>query len=524
MVDSALTSEGTAPGARRRRWAPLAVLAIVVIAFGLRVVAIGHPAAGYHVFNEGFYTMLSAEALEQGPFAWLTEPGDLNNPPLYPLIVTTLFRFLGVSVVVARLVSALAGAVTVLYVYLLGRELVSERAGLIGAALLAAMPGAVLITHNAQTDGLMVLLVVAATYYYVRGRARGDRWLPFVGGLLLGLGVAAKLPAVLALPALALWATLATPGLGWLKERRVWTALGGFALTGLPWHVAQLALNGPAYLAAQSGIGSSFALPDARFWSVLLYDELRWMHWPPVFVLAAAGVAYALWRRTDADLLALVFVGVNLAFYAFYHFHTYYLLPVAPFSALLAAGVIEALAERWRAVVWPVTGALVAGLVVASLVMLGGHKIGAFSPASIEPAIGPDAMGADLWVDYRIWANYGPAVDLYVPNMTVRAVPEENLDPGPENLTPGVRSFLLTPAVADIGEVAELHEHRHALVLFGIRISEWPEQDHYLANGPWQVRWGAYPPLTFGLRPIEPPQPGPHLYDLDVVYGTGGAR
>jgi hypothetical protein len=61
-------------------------------------------------------------------------------------------------------------------------------------------------------------------------------------------------------------------------------------------------------------------------------------------------------------------------------------------------------------------------------------------------------------------------------------------------------------------------------VLFGVRISEWSEQDHYLAKGLWQVRWGAYPLFTFGLRPIEPPQPGPHLYDLDGVYGTGGAR
>ena len=521
MTEQVSSTGSGASAEARSGWPAIAILVIAAVAFALRAVGIDYPAAGYHAFNEGFYALLSAEALEQGPLAWLLQPGDLNNPPLYPLVVTTLFRLLGASVVIARLVSAIAGAATVVYTYLLGRQLFSERAGLVAAMLLAAMPGAVLITHNAQTDGLMVLLVVAATYYYIKGREFGRGRLAFAAGVLLGLALLTKLPAILALPALAFWETLATPGLGWLKERRVRIALGGFALTGLPWHVVQMASNGAAYFQAQAGVGSSFALPDGRFFSELLFNELWWMHWPPLFVLVMAALVYAFRRRTPGDLLAITFIGVNIAFYLFFHFHTYYLLPVAPFTALLAGRLTDALAIHKRAVALAGVGVLAVGLVVASFVMLGGHKIGAFSASGAEQAIGPESVGADLWVDQGLLANFGDAIEFYVPNMVLRPLPEGSLEPGAGNLTPGARSFLLTPAQADVGLVVELAEHRREFVLFGVAIAQRPEIEHNMANGPWRIRWGAYPVFTFGLRAIEPAQPGPRLYDLDVIYGTG---
>jgi 4-amino-4-deoxy-L-arabinose transferase-like glycosyltransferase len=350
----------------------------------------------------------------------------------------------------------------------------------------------------------------------------------FVGGALLGLALITKLPAILVFGALAAWEIWRTHGFAWLKKRRVWLFVGGFAAFGLPWHLVQLIFNGSAYLGAQAGIGSSFMAPDSVFWQYTFARELSWMHWPPFWLFVLGALVYVAWKRESGDKLAIAFIAVNLLFYVFYHFHTYYLLPIAPFTALAAARAIDAIRERIPALGWATFGVFVACLSLGAVVTLAGNKIGSFSPAEIEPALGVEADGADLWADWSIWANMGPAVDMYVPNMTVQKLPQGTYEPTFEQLATGKRSFLLTPYIAQdpqtgaaLPGLVQFEEHPNEVVLFGVSVFQIPQNRHLMANGPWQVKWGAYPFFTFGLKPSATPQPGPLIYDLDVLFGTG---
>lgn len=509
-----------------------ALAAILAVAVWTRFAFLDAPVAGFHLFNEGFYTNAAMVEARRGMFSWLTQPGDFNNPPLYTLIVSLVFRAFSPSVYLARAVSAAAGIAAVLLTFLVGRSLFSERIGLIAAAFLAALPGAALINSNAQVDSLFVALELAGVYAYVLSVRRKSDRTAFVAGALLGLAVMTKLPAVLAVIGLMAWDTWRARGVSWLSRRRTWMLLGGFVAFGAPWHLAQLLRHGSQYLSAQQGVGSSFAWPNAVFWRVLLGEELLWMHWPPLAVLAVAGLGFIAWKRTTGDKLLLSLIAVNLIFYIFFHMHTYYLLPLAPLTVLAAARVFDRAIDLAPKVAWPMFAALLPGLVLACFVMLAGQKLTPFSPQVIESAIGPRARGADLWADPLIWGNVGPTLELSVPNMRVRKLPEGEELPAINDVARDRESFIVTPREATrsatgqpFKKIASLEDTLHEVVVFGVAVSQVPPISYnIMMNGAWRVRWGAYPPSVFGVRTAEHRPTGVFIYDVNEILGLPGVR
>ncbi len=527
---SAVRAESEAGGVRLSLMA--ALTAILAAALWTRFAFLDAPVAGFHLFNEGFYTNAAMLEARRGILSWLTQPGDFNNPPLYTLVVSLVFRAFGPSVVLARAVSAAAGVVAVFLTFLVGKALFSERIGLLAAAFLAVLPGAVLINSNAQVDSLFVALELAGIFVYVLSVRRKNDRLAFVAGALLGLALMTKLPAVLAVIGLAAWDTWRARGLSWLTRRRTLMLLGGFVAFGAPWHLVQLIRHGSQYLSAQQGVGSSFAWPNAVFWRVLLGEELLWMHWPPLAALVLAGLGFIAWKRTTGDKLLLSLIAVNLIFYIFFHMHTYYLLPLAPLTVLAAARIFDRLVDLVPRVAWPAFAALLPGLVLACFVMLAGQKLTPFSPQVIEPAIGSRARGADLWADPLIWGNVGPTLELSVPNMRVRKLPEGEELPVINDVARDRESFLVTPREATrsgtgrpFEKIASLEDTLHEVVVFGVAVSQVPPISYnIMMNGAWRVRWGAYPPSVFGVRTAESRPTGVFIYDVNEILGLRGVR
>lgn len=520
-------SELLPEGSTARRWIPGVALALIVlVAAWLRLFQIGSPIAGFHVFNEGFYTDLAAFEAGRGIFEWITAPKDLNNPPFYTVVVASIFRILGSSTTIARVVSVVAGVSTVAVTYPLGRTLFNQRIALFSAAFLAVMPGAVLINRNAQVDSLFVLLQMACVYVYVLAIKRDDNRLAFVSGALLGLAVLTKLPAVLVLAGLAIWETWRGRGFTWLKRRRTVMALAGFAVTGLPWHLYQIAVNTSQYFTTQSGVGGSAERPDAFFWRYALSAEFLGMHWPLFAVFVLAGIVFISVRRTTGDKLIIALIAVNLLFYMVFHMHTYYLLPIAAFTALAAARLLEVIVEKVPVVGWGALTVFMVGLIIASFVTVTGHKLAPYKLAEVPPVLGAQANGADLWVEPTVWMNVGPAIDVSIPDMTVRRVPEDLFLPDPSEVANDRPSYFLTAydmtdaAGGPVPEVATLYDSPIEVVVFGTAIHQSPDNYNVMANGPWRVRWGAYSPFTFGLKEISPQVIGPFVYRLEDVAAS----
>jgi 4-amino-4-deoxy-L-arabinose transferase-like glycosyltransferase len=159
-----------------------------------------------------------------------------STPPLYYALAWVWSRLFGEGEVGLRALSALAGTATVPVAFLVGRELIGRRTGLVIATVTAVSPIMVWYSQDARAYALLVLLATAALYFFLRGRRTGSAgdlgWWAGLSSLALATHYFAVFP--LAIEGVLLL-TSAAP------RRRVVAALVGVAAGGLA--LAPLALH-----------------------------------------------------------------------------------------------------------------------------------------------------------------------------------------------------------------------------------------------------------------------------------------
>lgn len=462
-------------------WRAAGAVVIVVFALWLRLYDIGQPIGGFHAFNEGFYTHVSMVDASRAPFAWLTNPVDLNNPPVYPLIVTLLFRVFGTSIVLARLVSVVSGLAVAALTFELGRVLYSRWHGFAAAAVVLLMPGSVLVGRNIQTDMLALALTTASLVCYVHAMKGGTRERGFgtAAGVLFGLAMLTKLPSVLVLPGIAICETVAAKGLKWLKRPRVLWTVGAAAVVSAPWYVYR-AVASASFAASQSSLAGVAEWPSSENAIRMIWTEPFWMMGAAtlVAVLLGVGAMVRRWRRSDL-LVTLEFATV-FVFIVFYHFHAYYWTPAIPFLALMAARGVDFASMGRQDVRASVGAALLIPLALAAAVMMAGHKWGHWSPQELIPQLTGRNRGTVLDMQQSIWdSSYGPVVQIYLPEGTY--IREGSPLPA------GAKRVLLLRVVGpDTPFDSMLRFRWNRICVFGYAIGQWPPNFNFFENSKWQ--------------------------------------
>ncbi len=145
----------------------VAVLILSLLALVLRVFAIDHDSLW---FDEAV-TCQSFRASALDLITGRVMP-DLGNPPLYFVLARAWSTLFGDSEAGLRSFPAFCGILTVPFLAMVGRRLVSRRVGLWGAFLLAISPTAIELSNEARPYALLGLLAVVATWLF---RALGGR-------------------------------------------------------------------------------------------------------------------------------------------------------------------------------------------------------------------------------------------------------------------------------------------------------------------------------------------------------------
>jgi mannosyltransferase len=143
-----------APGRARRVAAPLLLLAVTLLGSGLRFYALGQKGLW---LDEAFSIWLGWHPLPE-MWGWIARIDQ--HPPLYYTLLS-LWMLLGDDAVTVRLLSAVAGALTVPVVYLLGRRLAGPLTGLLAALILAVSPFHVRFAQEARMYTLLALAASA---------------------------------------------------------------------------------------------------------------------------------------------------------------------------------------------------------------------------------------------------------------------------------------------------------------------------------------------------------------------------
>ncbi len=164
---------------KRQRWL---LLLILLLAFALRVFQLDTQSIWY---DEG----LSIQLAQQPPAQAIALSATTDHPPLHTLLLGAWLRVAGEGDFSVRYLSVFCGVLVVALMYVLGRRF-DERAGLIGAGLLAIAPLAVYYSQETRGYMLLTALTLFATLLALRLLA-GDRrqriWLAYIAAVVLAL-------------------------------------------------------------------------------------------------------------------------------------------------------------------------------------------------------------------------------------------------------------------------------------------------------------------------------------------------
>ncbi len=219
------------------------------------------------------------------------------HPPLY-FVLVKLVSAIAPEDRAGRLVSVIAGTLTVPMLYALAKHLAGARAGLLAALVLAVSPLHVWYSQEARPYALVVFFV-ALSYLALTivARAGRKRW-SVMYGVAVVLALYTDESALFALaPQVFLLAILAR---GSPHQARL---LGEAAILAvlayLPWTSHLLAAAGPTSTQAQFALSSDKILSSIRSLGGLSADQAvfmpgllpPWLQWPGADLILAAGVA-----------------------------------------------------------------------------------------------------------------------------------------------------------------------------------------------------------------------------------------
>ena len=164
------TAPSDPPGRVRLDTTWLILGGLTVVAAALRFVGLTHQSLWFDEAQAVHEMRLSFGAMLH---AWsANEP----NPPLYFVVAWVWTHVFGTGAAGLRSLSALVGTATVPLVYFAARELVSRRASLVAAALVALCPFMIWYSQEAREYGLLAALSAASLLFFARAwRAPGSR-------------------------------------------------------------------------------------------------------------------------------------------------------------------------------------------------------------------------------------------------------------------------------------------------------------------------------------------------------------
>lgn len=226
--------------------------------------------------DEPVYAETAREMLQSQDFISPRIYGDFwyDKPPMYYWLVAAAFKFLGMSEFAARFPSAVFAVSGAVLVYLSGRKLFNERAGLLAALVLVTSLEYFYLGNAAVTDMTLTFFLTAALLAFLHRKYY----------LLFGFAALAALTKGPVAPffcgVIIILYQVFTGNLKMLKTMKVISGSLLFAAIALPWYAAMYSFHGMAFVDTFLGFHNvtRFLQPEHTAGAV-------WYYYVPVLIM-----------------------------------------------------------------------------------------------------------------------------------------------------------------------------------------------------------------------------------------------
>ena len=335
--------------------------------------------------DEGVNAECTREMMEAGTWIVPTFNWDLRTakPILLYWLMRLSYSAFGVTEWAARLPSAVMMFAIVLLTYDLGRRMFGSRTGLLAGFITVSTLELVKLAHAVTTDSTLIAMTVLYFWVFWRGVTEGGRGWFIPCGIVSGLAMLAKGPAV----GLILPSAVVIGYFGWNRElrrlfdgRMIWGVLA-WILVAAPWYIlAATETKGewPRAFFLNENLGrASEPMENHRGIPVLYEFVVVCLFFAPWSAFLAVTVWNA-WKSRGERSVRILMLWVGIYFLACAAARTKlpnYIAPAYPALAILTAKFFvqwmrgECL-PPWWAIRAGIVGVLLTGIVVTGAMVL----------------------------------------------------------------------------------------------------------------------------------------------------------
>ena len=281
-----------------------------------------------------------------------------GKPPLHPWAMMPFVAFIKDPLIAGRLLSVISGGFSTWGIYLLGRELKSERVGLVAALLYVICPFALWYDRLALAEGMLLTFCIFAVYFAAMAALRVNALYLIGTCACTTLALYTKETALLLFPVVPFAYLLRDPRQKGLEKSQPvlrWCVAAAACLL-VSYGLYSLLRLSPDYHFVKE-LSHLRTFPISLLWkspfavfprnSRALFRILFVYMTPMFFLTCFAGMAYGLarhWRASWFLLIWFAVFGVVECFIAVFHFTRFFLVLLPPLLLSGAYGIADAVA------------------------------------------------------------------------------------------------------------------------------------------------------------------------------------
>ena len=331
------------------------LLLFLLFSFLIRIVFLTYsPIKGW---DETVYLNLGTE-LAQNPFfyslqnsGWndfIPTPESLYAPPnigfrapILPYILS-IFYFLNLDEVIPFLMPFIS-TLSILLVYILGKEMFNKNIGFYGAVFFSLTPISILTSEKVWTDPLVVFFLLLTFISFWIGYEKNNNKFKILFGLFLALSLLSRYTTLWIIPIFPIYFLIRDKNLKFVSNKYIWQSILLFFVTLIPWFIYGYIFYQNIFGGFIHGFKASLYWGGIQPWtyfidnSWFIFSIIGWL-----FLFSLFYIFYKKeFKKRGIYLLLIWILFFGLIVTAMPHKEERFILPIVPPICLISAFLID---------------------------------------------------------------------------------------------------------------------------------------------------------------------------------------